>query len=100
MVKIKCLFCGGEIEEPQDMNEGTKKCPCGAIYWQEIAGDGGSEASEAAEILLGIFEVDKEILSQKIEVKILRDFDNLGEEKGSEFTDKVNLVFAIKKPGT
>ena len=100
MEKIKCLFCGGEIEAPQDMNEDTKKCSCGAIYWQEITGDGGSIASEAAEALLGIFEVDQNILSQKIEIKILKGFDKLGEEKGSEFTDEVNLVFARLKSET
>lgn len=81
-------ICGGDSEAPQDLNGGTKECPnCGAIYWQALYEESGSEFSDAAH----------KLLFREIEIKVERNFDQVGDEKGSEFTEEVILVFARKK---
>lgn len=95
MVKIKCQFCGGKINAPQNTNMDTQTCPhCGAIYWLELPEDLYLATQEAADH----FEVNYSEMFDKIELKTVRNFDQIGEEKKDEFMEEVCLVFARLKP--
>lgn len=91
---MNCQFCGWEIESSQNLSEGTKKCSnCGAIYWLDFSDDLYLANQDAADF----FEIPYEEMFEKIETKIIRNFDRIGDDKDDEFTEEVCLVFARKK---
>ena len=91
MTKAKCEFCQSEIEKLIELDK-TMACPrCGAIYWLDFPDDLYLANQEAAEH----FKVDCDNMFEKIELKIVRDFDQLGEE--GEYKEEICLVFARKK---